>query len=70
MLISSGTVLTPNSVADAEEFFVDATVSPGRKCERCWHYRDDVGNDPSRPELCGRCTNDADLCGGNSRKVA
>ena len=70
VMISSDAVLTLNRGVDAEEFFVDATVSPGRKCERCWHYRDDVGNDPSRPELCGRCTHDADLCGGNSRKVA
>ncbi|MEO7338301.1 MAG: class I tRNA ligase family protein, partial [Caldimonas sp.] len=47
---------------------IAASTAP--KCERCWHYRADVGNDPSRPELCGRCTNDADRCGGESRKVA
>jgi isoleucyl-tRNA synthetase len=40
------------------------------KCERCWHWRDDVGRDPARPELCGRCTDDGDLCGGESRRVA
>ena len=26
------------------------------KCERCWHYRADVGQDPEHPEICGRCT--------------
>ncbi len=26
------------------------------KCERCWHYRDDVGVDPAHPTICGRCT--------------
>jgi isoleucyl-tRNA synthetase len=26
------------------------------KCERCWHYRADVGVDPAHPTLCGRCT--------------
>jgi hypothetical protein len=33
-------------------------VSPSahKKCERCWHYRDDVGHDADHPELCGRCT--------------
>jgi hypothetical protein len=32
-------------------------VSPSaHKCERCWHYRDDVGHDADHPELCGRCT--------------
>ncbi len=31
-------------------------VSPDTKCERCWHYRDDVGHDTAHPTLCGRCT--------------
>jgi isoleucyl-tRNA synthetase len=30
-------------------------ASPHVKCERCWHYRADVGGDPSHPALCGRC---------------
>ncbi len=34
-----------------------ATVTPSaaQKCERCWHYRADVGADPAHPKLCGRC---------------
>jgi isoleucyl-tRNA synthetase len=34
---------------------LQVTPSPNRKCERCWHYRADVGADPAHPELCGRC---------------
>ena len=34
---------------------VDVTPSSHRKCERCWHYRADVGADPRQPEYCGRC---------------
>ena len=30
--------------------------SEHRKCERCWHYRADVGHDPAHAEICGRCT--------------
>ncbi len=30
-------------------------ASPHAKCERCWHYRADVGGDPAHPALCGRC---------------
>ena len=30
-------------------------VSEHAKCERCWHYRDDVGVNPAHPTLCGRC---------------
>ncbi|MDR1164204.1 MAG: isoleucine--tRNA ligase [Candidatus Accumulibacter sp.] len=26
-----------------------------RKCERCWHVREDVGADAEHPDLCGRC---------------
>jgi isoleucyl-tRNA synthetase len=25
------------------------------KCERCWHYVDDIGLDSTHPTLCGRC---------------
>ena len=35
---------------------LDATASSHEKCERCWHYRDDVGGaDTAHPGLCGRC---------------
>jgi len=31
-------------------------ASTAVKCERCWHWRDDVGHDAPHPTLCGRCT--------------
>ena len=36
-------------------------ASEHAKCERCWHYRDDVGVNPAHPTLCGRC--DSNLYG-------
>jgi isoleucyl-tRNA synthetase len=27
----------------------------GQKCERCWHWEEDVGAEPKHPTLCGRC---------------
>ncbi|MDR0674460.1 MAG: isoleucine--tRNA ligase [Zoogloeaceae bacterium] len=36
-------------------FAVEAVPADGRKCERCWHVREDVGENPEHPELCGRC---------------
>ena len=30
------------------------------KCERCWHVRDDVGSQATRPGLCGRCVSNLD----------
>jgi isoleucyl-tRNA synthetase len=48
---------------------IAATSSSAVKCERCWHYRDDVGADPAHPGLCGRCT--SNLYGaGETRKHA
>jgi isoleucyl-tRNA synthetase len=34
---------------------VDAAPSAAAKCERCWHYRDDVGSHAAHPGICGRC---------------
>ena len=38
-----------------EELQITAAVSTATKCERCWHYQDDVGHDSQHPGLCGRC---------------
>jgi isoleucyl-tRNA synthetase len=36
---------------------VQLAVAPSAhpKCERCWHYRSDVGSDREHPDICGRC---------------
>ena len=34
---------------------VAVSPSPHAKCDRCWHYRADVGQDPQHPSLCSRC---------------
>ncbi len=36
---------------------LSVAVNPSRaaKCERCWHWRSDVGEDRKHPALCGRC---------------
>jgi len=39
---------------------VEVNVSKQTKCERCWHRREDVGIEPSHPELCGRCVTNVD----------
>ncbi|MDT3679845.1 MAG: isoleucine--tRNA ligase [Burkholderiaceae bacterium] len=42
-------------VAAAEDEAIEVRASDATKCERCWHYRDDVGVDPAHPAICGRC---------------
>jgi len=34
---------------------ISASTAKGIKCERCWHYSEDVGSDATHPTLCPRC---------------
>jgi isoleucyl-tRNA synthetase len=57
------------SVAPGDALAITVTSSSRWKCERCWHYRADVGADPDHPTLCGRCV--ANLFGaGEARAFA
>jgi isoleucyl-tRNA synthetase len=63
-----GVASQADDVHDLEALFT-VKASTHIKCERCWHYRDDVGVDPAHPTICGRCT--SNLYGaGESRKAA
>lgn len=66
LITSSATV---SEVASEAEEAILVTPSAQQKCERCWHYRADVGSHPEHPGLCGRCV--ANLFGqGEQRHVA
>jgi isoleucyl-tRNA synthetase len=48
---------------------VHVAPSPATKCERCWHYTDDVGHNADHPTICGRCV--SNLHGaGETRLIA
>jgi len=67
VLITSQARVTP--VASEAEEAVVVTPSGATKCERCWHWRDDVGVEREHPTLCGRCV--SNLFGaGEPRTVA
>jgi isoleucyl-tRNA synthetase len=55
------------AVADAPALAVSVTPSAATKCERCWHWRDDVGHDPAYPGLCRRCTDNLHGAGETRR---
>jgi isoleucyl-tRNA synthetase len=56
-------------VSRGHEFTISVASSPNPKCERCWHWRSDVGQDPAHPGLCSRCV--ANLFGqGEARRHA
>jgi isoleucyl-tRNA synthetase len=46
---------------------VAVNPSAHTKCERCWHWRVDVGNDPAHPTICGRCV--ANLYGAGEHRT-
>ncbi len=47
----------------------NVVASQHTKCDRCWHYRDDVGATAEHPTICGRCV--SNLFGaGENRKYA
>ena len=63
------TITSQAVLASAEALSVSATPSNATKCERCWHYRDDVGIDAAHPTICGRCV--SNLFGaGETRLIA
>ena len=63
LITSQATLIRGDALA------VAVTPSTAAKCERCWHWRSDVGHDPAHPAICGRCT--SNLYGaGESRRIA
>ena len=50
VLITSAATLTRG-----ERLAVEVRASTHAKCERCWHYRADVGASAAHPKLCARC---------------
>jgi isoleucyl-tRNA synthetase len=53
VFITSGASLQMASNTLAEG--VEVATSSHAKCDRCWHYRADVGSDVAHPTICGRC---------------
>lgn len=52
-----------------DELRIVVTPTAHAKCERCWHWRADVGTDAAHPGLCARCV--SNLYGaGEPRHIA
>jgi len=57
------------SLAEGDALQIEVRPSTAAKCDRCWHYRDDVGADAAHPTICGRCA--SNLFGaGEARPIA
>ncbi len=60
------TITSAATVTPGASLAIRVTGSPHAKCERCWHWRADVGADAAHPRLCGRCV--ANLFGGGEAR--
>ncbi|ASY38049.1 isoleucine--tRNA ligase [Taylorella equigenitalis] len=54
---------------ESSENSFEITPSTHQKCERCWHYREDVGANADHPTICSRCVSNL-FEGGENRKHA
>jgi isoleucyl-tRNA synthetase len=43
------------TTTDLPGLSLQVSASSHEKCERCWHHREDVGQDAAHPTLCARC---------------
>ncbi len=50
-----------------KELHISVEASSHAKCERCWHYRADVGADKNHASICGRCV--SNLFGAGEKRV-
>jgi isoleucyl-tRNA synthetase len=55
------------SLVAGDAISIRSSASDAVKCERCWHYQDDVGTHASHPTLCGRCV--SNLTGSGETRV-
>ena len=53
VLITSQANVTQVTSTLEEAIIVTPSTQP--KCERCWHYRADVGSHAEHSSICGRC---------------
>ncbi|MCL1825368.1 MAG: isoleucine--tRNA ligase [Betaproteobacteria bacterium] len=61
--------ITSAATLERGAFSIQVIPAPGNKCERCWHVREDVGQNAEHPTLCGRCV--SNLFGkGEERRYA
>jgi isoleucyl-tRNA synthetase len=62
LFITSGADFSTNAapesaftMAGIEDIAVVPTLSKSDKCPRCYQFPNDIGVDPTHPEVCGRC---------------
>jgi isoleucyl-tRNA synthetase len=66
VLITSKAIVKPMDQAkdavatDLSDLKLKVVASSYEKCDRCWHYREEVGKIDAHPTLCQRCVDNVD----------
>ncbi|MGC0151782.1 isoleucine--tRNA ligase [Chromobacterium vaccinii] len=60
-------IVSKVTVREAAELAIRVTSSSHGKCDRCWHYRADVGSHAGHGAVCGRCVDNLDGRGEQRR---
>jgi len=50
-------IVSKVSLKEGNKLEIKVNKSQYKKCERCWHYCEDVSHDDQHKELCSRCIN-------------
>lgn len=69
LLVSYVDVIEDAMVDSEAEVRVEVAASLHTKCDRCWHYREDVGQHQEHSTICRRCVDNLDKA-GEQRKMA
>ncbi len=48
-------IVSQTNLQSGVETKIQVRATSHEKCDRCWHYRADVGSHADHPSLCGRC---------------
>jgi isoleucyl-tRNA synthetase len=57
----------PGDISAPENYLAVAVrKASGKKCKRCWNYRETVGDNEEHPCLCERCVNELRSIGGTN----
>ncbi|MBN2568199.1 MAG: isoleucine--tRNA ligase [Deltaproteobacteria bacterium] len=54
-LVGKGAIADAYESTDFEGLKIAVSRAEGKKCERCWNYSTNVGDDSDHPTVCARC---------------
>jgi isoleucyl-tRNA synthetase len=67
VFITSKASVAAQALGDDAPLEIEVNASDDTKCDRCWHWRADIGADPAHPAICGRCV--SNLFGAGEARV-